>query len=429
DKEKEYTQELVKRINGYRTSKRLAMELYNNLRTTMGLLHVEHIKLKKDIRRKEDAYDTLQATYQSTNDKLKLWEDNHIQMIANFQQNQQTTKTLQSKIKEYKQQLEEQQDKEHALQAKNQDLQEDLHLKDAQYQALRDAKNTTISSLRETVTIQQADILSHLNEIKDLRHTLNDEQAKNTTLQIKLTELNATVQQKQDRIQELESEVKSLRSEKAELVKKTRQLNELLGATQKTTTKATKFIKKPELKQTSINTVLNEQWIKKRASDTVDTHPRPHKQIKIKLEPIEQSIRATVPISASSTDHNSLTSSTRSKHTENISSVNSASSNTTSFPKVKPTHESNASRPLASVTNTRHRHDRAHLQGETCKGCADFYAGDPLTTHVDGQPVQITCQDRIQLHSRHRFKQRATTPPGFWQLDFASPPDHHRVQH
>lgn len=49
-----------------------------------------------------------------------------------------------------------------------------------------------------------------------------------------------------------------------------------------------------------------------------------------------------------------------------------------------------------------------------------------MVANVNGKPIQVTSADRIQAHSRHRHMKRATTPPGFWEMDFASPPENDR---
>ena len=81
---------------------------------------------------------------------------------------------------------------------------------------------------------------------------------------------------------------------------------------------------------------------------------------------------------------------------------------------------------LACISNARHRNGRAHLEGQACTCCTGFYAGDPvLTVNVGGNMVEVTPEQRIQHHSRHRAekKTKPSTPPGFWELEFGSPPD------
>ncbi|KAG0749994.1 hypothetical protein G6F57_006242 [Rhizopus arrhizus] len=89
----------------------------------------------------------------------------------------------------------------------------------------------------------------------------------------------------------------------------------------------------------------------------------------------------------------------------------------------------NQSVAVLPIEPTRTRHDRIHMHGETCISCEKFYDTRPLPD-VNGRDVQYTSADRIQLHSRHRQlpRQRATTPPGFWDLEFGSP-DNNDARH
>ncbi|EIE82737.1 hypothetical protein RO3G_07442 [Rhizopus delemar RA 99-880] len=89
----------------------------------------------------------------------------------------------------------------------------------------------------------------------------------------------------------------------------------------------------------------------------------------------------------------------------------------------------NQSVAVLPIEPTRARHDRIHMHGETCISCEKFYDTRPLPD-VNGRDVQYTPADRIQLHSRHRQlpRQRAATPPGFWDLEFGSP-DNNDARH
>ncbi|CAO3661754.1 unnamed protein product [Rhizopus stolonifer] len=82
------------------------------------------------------------------------------------------------------------------------------------------------------------------------------------------------------------------------------------------------------------------------------------------------------------------------------------------------------------VEPVRSNNDRQHMHGETCMGCEKFYETDPLI-NVNDRNIQYTSEDRIQLISRHRHKprQRATTPPGFWEMEFGSPDDRENNRH
>ncbi|KAI9280030.1 hypothetical protein BY458DRAFT_501130 [Sporodiniella umbellata] len=74
--------------------------------------------------------------------------------------------------------------------------------------------------------------------------------------------------------------------------------------------------------------------------------------------------------------------------------------------------------------------DKRHVHGETCMGCEKFYETEPLAD-VNNRNIEYSTSDRIQLHSRHRNqpRQRATTPPGFWDMEFGSPEDQDNGRH
>ncbi|CEI86361.1 hypothetical protein RMCBS344292_00803 [Rhizopus microsporus] len=84
-------------------------------------------------------------------------------------------------------------------------------------------------------------------------------------------------------------------------------------------------------------------------------------------------------------------------------------------PRLQPLEKPPISTSSEPTEFTRARHERIHMHGETC-----FYDTTPLPD-VHDQTVQYTASERIQLHSRHRHRQRATTPPGFWDMEFGSP--------
>ncbi|ORE05050.1 hypothetical protein BCV72DRAFT_5902 [Rhizopus microsporus var. microsporus] len=89
-------------------------------------------------------------------------------------------------------------------------------------------------------------------------------------------------------------------------------------------------------------------------------------------------------------------------------------------PRLQPLEKLPISTSSEPTESTRARHERIHMHGETCVACEKFYDTTPLPD-VHDQTVQYTASERIQLHSRHRHRQRATTPPGFWDMEFGSP--------
>ncbi|CEG81073.1 hypothetical protein RMATCC62417_15315 [Rhizopus microsporus] len=89
-------------------------------------------------------------------------------------------------------------------------------------------------------------------------------------------------------------------------------------------------------------------------------------------------------------------------------------------PRLRPLEKPPISTSSEPTESTRARHERIHMHGETCVACEKFYDTTPLPD-VHDQTIQYTASERIQLHSRHRHRQRATTPPGFWDMEFGSP--------
>ncbi|KAI8889081.1 hypothetical protein K501DRAFT_267292 [Backusella circina FSU 941] len=95
------------------------------------------------------------------------------------------------------------------------------------------------------------------------------------------------------------------------------------------------------------------------------------------------------------------------------------SSLTASQPLIKQTKSiiNNENKGYAYSEPCRNKHDRSKMMGNTCTCCKSYFHDEQPLKQYDTN--EVTAQDRIQLHSRHRTRyEPPKTPPGFWELDF-----------
>ncbi|KAI9473775.1 MAG: hypothetical protein EXX96DRAFT_317367 [Benjaminiella poitrasii] len=259
------------------------------------------------------------------------------------------------------------------------------------------------------------------NKIKEYQTKYQKEEMDNNLLKAQMAELNNTIGRKDIEINDAKYEKKRLESDNAKLLRKICDLNELLSITN---TGASSCMKnnahqesKSGLKQPTIHNIRSTkerkplQILNDNVDSTLDLLPKKRSSSHAVLS--DNKKKSTIinetainPIvieddgeneqDLASHKHIKIRTNTDKKQKENLTSMSSANIPT-------------------STMNSRHRHDRAHLKGDTCVSCAKFYGNEALPAQLNDRNVYLTGQDRIQLHSRHRG-QRATTPPGFWTI-------------
>ncbi|KAI7904664.1 uncharacterized protein BX663DRAFT_503122 [Cokeromyces recurvatus] len=264
------------------------------------------------------------------------------------------------------------------------------------------------------------------NNMKEYQMKYRKEEADNNLLKSAITELYDTIEKKDLEISDIKNEKQRIESDNAKILQKICELNELLETTNKNTSKKTYQRSSAELKQLTMNTKYNKQIIKDRRplqmiNDNIDStlDLLPKKRSLSQLNTCDNKNKSMIinrqsvnnPIIIEDDKENENEPASFNKKTKTINTKIEKSSTTPSNINIPP-----------SVTNSRHHHDRSNMKGSTCISCANFYGNETLSVQLNNEEIHLTGQDRVQLHSRHR-RQRATTPPGFWSVGFASPPE------
>ncbi|OBZ82081.1 hypothetical protein A0J61_09869 [Choanephora cucurbitarum] len=237
------------------------------------------------------------------------------------------------------------------------------------YLELKEAKNEAVESLRRQLQVQHSKIMNQIRQIKDINHKLNDEQFKAQSAEAEVTKLSLLLDTKEDTIKELQYNVN--------------------------------LLKKHNMK-------LDEKLRGSRVSSTKNA-------VTCNISTISAS--ATIP--TCTTDASTATNTPMTKK-------DSSNKRPLEVEDKDSTRIQKKANPLGCISNARHRNGRTQLKGQACTCCTGFYAGDPvLAVDVGGSIVEVTPEQRIQQHSRHRVEKTAkpSTPPGFWELEFGSPPD------
>lgn len=154
---------------------------------------------------------------------------------------------------------------------------------------------------------------------------------------------------------------------------------------------------------TSLESVVNDQTSPLRTSPVRNQS----ENIPVIKEEEKKEVIADFTSLLSPTPRPALSDSTNNNNKVVVTSASSKGNNSKAA--LKTTNNANASK-------ARHQHGA----GQTCIACDKFYDTSPLMD-VENNNVMLNSRDRIQLHSKHRSRNndnRATTPPGFWDIDF-----------
>jgi hypothetical protein len=85
---------------------------------------------------------------------------------------------------------------------------------------------------------------------------------------------------------------------------------------------------------------------------------------------------------------------------------------------TRPTNDENIG--YAYSESCKSKHERSKMNGNICTCCTGYFH-DEKPLREFGTNKEVTPEERIQMHSRHRTKyEPPKTPPGFWEVDFPS---------